>query len=103
MNTAPSSAYFGVASVVAATVVSSLCFDATADVAGVEQEERAGAVGALPLARPEAALAEERGLLVAGDAADRDAVGQEVEPLRHAEVARRSASPRGASTRGTPK
>jgi hypothetical protein len=42
--------------------------------AGVEQQERAGAVGALGGARREAALAEQRRLLVTRDARDRDLV-----------------------------
>ena len=47
--------------------------------AGVDQEEGAGAVGVLCGARGAAALAEQRGLLIAGDPRDRE---------RHAEVRR---------------
>ena len=60
--------------------------------AGVHEHERAGAVGALGVARVEARLAEERGLLVAGDARDRDAVGQ----ARQRRASRRS-TPRSAT------
>ena len=48
--------------------------------ADVHQHERAGAVGVLGHARLEARLAEQRGLLVAGDAADRDAAGPAAQP-----------------------
>ena len=57
--------------------------------AGVGQQEGARAVGALGLAGLDAALADQRRLLVAGDARDRDAVGQVVEARGHAEIARR--------------
>ena len=46
-----------------------------AGLADVEQDERPGAVGVLRHARGDAGLAEQRRLLVAGDAADRDALG----------------------------
>ena len=46
--------------------------------AGVHQHEAAGAVGVLHLARAEARLAEQRALLVAGDAADRDRRAEQV-------------------------
>ena len=49
--------------------------------AGVEQRKAAGAVGRLDHARREAGLADGRGLLVAGDAGDRDAAAEEI---RHA-------------------
>ncbi len=50
----------------------------------VEQVERPRTVGTLRLAGGEAALPEERGLLIARDAADRYAVGEKVQPLRDA-------------------
>ena len=59
--------------------------------AGVEQKEAAGAVGVLGLARPEAALSEQRRLLVARNAADGDA-RQHPGACRHAEIARRGAN-----------
>ena len=56
----------------------------------VHQHERAGAVGVLGHARLEARLAEQRGLLVAGDAADRDAGAARREPCDgHAEPSAR--------------
>ena len=56
--------------------------------AGVHEEEGAGAVGVLPLPGVPASLAEERGLLVAGDAADRDLPGESEElAARRAEIA----------------
>ena len=58
-------------------VVSSRFFEATGVAAGVEQGEAAGAVGRLHHARREAGLADGRGLLVAGDAADRDRAAEQ--------------------------
>ena len=53
-------------------VVSSLFCEATGVVAGIEQGEAAGAVSGLDHAGREAGLADQRGLLIAGHAADRD-------------------------------
>ena len=71
---APSSAYATVPSASAqATVVSMPSVGGGHAVADVEQHEAAGAVGVLRHARLEARLPEQRRLLVAGDAGDRDA------------------------------
>ena len=59
-------------------------------VPGVHEQKAAGAVGVLRLARMEAALAEERRLLVARHAADGNAL-DEPRVRRHAEVAGRGA------------
>jgi hypothetical protein len=75
--------------------------------AGVHHHERAGAVRVLGLPRARAALAEERGLLIAGDAHDRNAVGglgEEAargshlgqDAARHAEELQQLVIPRGA-------
>jgi len=58
-------------SVCAALVVSSRCRDVWKLLAGVHQHEAAGAIGVLGHAGREAGLAEQRALLVAGHAADR--------------------------------
>ena len=73
------------------TVVSSPFCDGTGARAGVHQHERAGAVGALGVAGGEAGLAEQRRLLIAGDARDRDAVGQPGHAARLAVALRRAA------------
>ncbi len=57
--------------------------------AGVHQHEAAGAVGVLDLAGLEAGLAEQRALLVAGDAADLDRRAEQVGIDRAVDVARR--------------
>ena len=75
----------------AARVVIKPRVEGTAIAAGVGQEEGARAVGALGLARLHAALADQRGLLVAGHARDRQAVGEVVEARGHAEIARAGA------------
>ena len=59
--------------------------------ADVHQQERARAERALGVAGLGAVLAEQRRLLIAGDAGDRDAVGQAGHALRLAEPARRRA------------
>src|SRR6185437_14914850 len=46
-------------------------------VAGVDEDERAGAVGALAGALVEARLTEQRGLLITGNAGDRKVQGEE--------------------------
>ena len=56
--------------------------------AGVEQDEGARAVGVLDRARPESGLAEERGLLVPGDAHDGDARRETAQPDGPPELAR---------------
>ena len=61
--------------------------------AGIRQREAAGAVGVLGLARLEARLAEERGLLIPRDACDRDPARQP------AEVRRLAARPGGIDDR----
>ena len=73
MNTLPSSAYSVRPPICHATVVTSCCRDARRRRADVLQQEAAGAVGVLRHARRAAHLAEERRLLVAGDAGDRHA------------------------------
>src|SRR6185437_15678828 len=55
-------------------------------VTGVKQEEGAGSVRAFPFAGVEAALAKESRLLIAGDAADRNAVGEEIEAAGGSEI-----------------
>jgi hypothetical protein len=69
MNTLPSSAYSSLPSSFHAMVVSNWFFATTGLGAGVHEQEAAGAVGVLGHAGGPARLAEERGLLVAGDAA----------------------------------
>ena len=54
-------------------------------VAGVEQQETAGAVRVLGVTGDVAGVPEERRLLVAGDAGDRHAIGQPAESARLAE------------------
>ena len=69
MKTLPSRANWGGSSPSeAARVVISPWFEDDERRAGVGQQEGAGAIGALGLAGLEAALADQRGLLVAGDA-----------------------------------
>ena len=53
-------------------VVSNLCVDSTAFVAGVDENEAAGAVGRFHHAGAKARLADQRRLLISGDAADGD-------------------------------
>ncbi len=67
--------------------------------AGVLEQEGAGAVGALGVARVEARLAEERGLLVAEGAGDRDAVQGTAGLARTRPT---TAGSPAASARGTP-
>ena len=67
--------------------------------ADVEQHEAAGAVRVLGHARLEARLAEQRRLLVAGDAADRDAAGRAAAVRRHADPAARRGHRREAVDR----
>src|SRR2546423_2465638 len=55
--------------------------------AGVLKEEGTGTVSAFGVAGGEAALAEERGLLIACHAADRQTIRQETEPGAAAEIA----------------
>ena len=71
MKTLPSSAYAGAPPRSHATVVSSRLLRGDGARPGVQEEEAARAVRVLREARPVAGLAEERRLLVAGDARDR--------------------------------
>ena len=57
--------------------------------AGVEEQECAGPIGVLRLARAPAALSEQRGLLVAGDAGDRQLSPQVLAAARAERTARR--------------
>ena len=70
-------------------VVRSRLREATGSIAGVEQRKAAGAVGRLHHAGREAALADGRRLLVAGDAEDRDRGAEQVR-RRDAESAAQS-------------
>ena len=70
---------------------------------GVGQQERAGAVGALGLTRRQAPLADERRLLVARDAGDRQAVGEVVEAAASGRTRRRSGGFRAIIAAGTSK
>ena len=92
MNTLPSSAYSvsPALGAEAATVVTQPVLARAGLVPGVHEQKAAGAVGVLRLARMEAALAEERRLLVARHAADGDAL-HEPRVRRHAEAAGRGA------------
>src|SRR5688500_6679581 len=58
-------------------------------VARIAHQEGASAVSALCVAGSKAELAEERGLLIAQYAGDRDTIGKKAEPLRFAELAGR--------------
>ena len=91
MKTLPSSAYSVRSPMRQPTVVSRLFFDATGLRAGVHQHEAAGAVGVLHHARLRARLAEQRRLLVARDAGDRESgapssVGLAVDLARRAHL-----------------
>ena len=89
---APSRAYAVVPSAsVQATVVSRPSVGGGHRSADVHEHEAAGAVGVLRGARLEAGLPEQRGLLVAGDAGDRDAGGQAAAIGGDAEAAARRA------------
>ena len=70
MKTLPSSAYSVASPIFQATVVTRRLEDGTARRAGVLQHEASGAVGVLGQAGTDATLAEERGLLISGDAGD---------------------------------
>ena len=74
-------------------VVTSLLFEATAVAAGIEEREAAGAVGRFQHAGREAGLADQGGLLIAGDAADRDRRRRKVRG-RSRRNRRRSRAPR---------
>ncbi len=88
---------------VQATVVSSPSTGSGHVSPDVHQHERAGAVGVLRHARLEAGLAEQRRLLVAGDAADRDAAADADRAVRgHAEPPARRPHLAAASSAGTP-
>ena len=67
---------------VAAAVFSRPCGDRPGELADVREDERPGAVGRLHLAGREAALAEERRLLVAGDAGERHGRAEQRSPRR---------------------
>ena len=85
-----------------ATVVSRPSTGSGSVGADVHEHERAGAVGVLGHARLEARLAEQRGLLVAGDAADRDARGPRRASGRSRRSGRSTAAPRAGTRAGTP-
>ena len=78
-------------------VVSSLLLRRHRRRAGVEQGKAAGAVGRLHHARREAGLADGGGLLVAGDARDRDAAAEQFR-ARCRRNRRRNPSPRAAAS-----
>ena len=74
-------------------VVRSLFFDATGLFAGVDQRKAAGAVGGLDHARFEAGLADQRGLLIAGNAVNRDRGAEQIR-IGYAEGGRQVANVR---------
>ena len=81
-------------------VVRSRLRETTGSGAGVEQGEAAGAIGRFHHAGREAGLPDGGGLLVAGDAADRDGPAEQLRRGR-AEMRRRSPGPPAAWHRGT--
>ena len=85
-----------------AIVVSRPSADGVGVVAGVHQQEAAGAVGVLGHARREAGLAEERRLLIAGDAGDGDR-RRRTATARSRRRPRTTRAPSAASRRGTPR
>ena len=102
MNALPSSAYAvaraASVSSVQATVAEQPARRDLRLAADVHQQERAGAEGALGVARLGAVLSEQRRLLVARDAGDRDAVGQPGHALRLGRGAPPTGRPRAAPT-----
>ena len=88
MKMAPSSAYAGCPSQSQASVVSTPGASSGRSAPVLQQQEGAGAVGLLPFPAPPAPLAEQRRLLIAGHAGNRNRPSEQVGRGR-AEVARR--------------